>query len=56
VQHGPAGIAATPTEPKHLGTRLHRWNHAKGKGVGWRKKNVASSENNESQITAPGFF
>jgi hypothetical protein len=29
VQHGPAGIAATPIEPKHLGTRLHRWNHAK---------------------------
>ena len=29
MQHGPAGIAATPTEPKHLGTRLHRWNHAK---------------------------
>jgi hypothetical protein len=29
VEHGPAGITATPTEPKHLGTRLHRWNHAK---------------------------
>jgi hypothetical protein len=24
---GPAGITATPTEPKHLGTRLHPWNH-----------------------------
>ena len=27
AQYGPAGTAATPTEPKHLGTRLHRWNH-----------------------------
>jgi hypothetical protein len=42
VQHGPAGITATPTEPKHLGTRLHRWNHA----------NPASSHDPPSDYTA----
>jgi hypothetical protein len=29
VEHGPADITVTPTEPKHLGTRWHRQNHAK---------------------------
>ena len=42
MQHGPAGITATPTEPKHLGTRLHRWNHA----------NPASSHDPPSDYTA----